>query len=99
MPLPTSSFGAPEPASNLEGLAYLCPNVRCRYRAYQRLHECPQCGRVGNFVPESSVKTWNLIAGLMFLMIGLGIMLMGFFFIVGVASGRLTNGSAGCGGI
>ncbi len=95
MPLPTSSVGAPEPASKPEGPAYLCPNVRCRYRAYQKLHECPQCGRVGNFVLESFVKTWNLVAGLMFVMIGLMLMLMGLFFIVGVASGRLTNGSAG----
>jgi hypothetical protein len=95
MPLPTSSFGAPKPASKPEEPAYLCPNVRCRYRAYQRLPECPQCGRVGNFVPESFVKTWNVLAGLMFVMIGLMLTVMGLFFIVGVASGRLTNGSHG----
>lgn len=99
MPLPTSAFGAPESASKpAEGPAYLCPNVRCRYRTYQKLHECLQCGRVGNFVPARFVEGWNLIAGLMFVTIGILIMLMGFFLILGVTTGRLTNGPYGWAG-
>lgn len=94
MPIPTSSASERE-RNPPEGPAYLCPNVRCRFRVYQRLTQCPQCGRAGKFVLESFVKTWNLLAGLMFVMIGLMLMGIGLFFIVGVASGRLTNGSHG----
>ena len=51
--------------------------------------------RVGNFVLASSVEAWNLIAGLMFVMIGLLLMSFGLFFILGLASGWLTAGEHG----
>ena len=94
MPQPASLFSARESAPP-PGPAYLCGNVRCRYRTYEKLHNCPQCGRAGNFVLASTVEAWNLIAGLLFVMIGLLLMSFGLFFIVGLASGRLTAGEHG----
>ena len=94
MPQPASLAGARENAQP-QMPAYLCGNVRCRFRTYEKLFVCPQCGRVGNFVLASSVEAWNLIAGLMFVLIGLLLMSFGLFFVVGLASGRLTAGEHG----
>jgi hypothetical protein len=88
MPQPTSLAGT-------QGPAYLCGNVRCRYQTYEKLRACPQCGRTGNFVLASSVAVWNLVAGIMFTMIGVLLTTFGVAFFVGLASGRLTPGEYG----
>ena len=94
MPQPATLFSARESAPP-SGPAYLCGNFRCRYRTFDKLHDCPKCGRVGKFVLASTVAAWNLIAGLVFVMIGLGLMMIGLFFFLGLASGRLTPGEYG----
>ena len=94
MPQPASLAEARENAQS-QRPAYLCGNFRCRHPASEKLHECPQCGRVGNYVLASSVEAWNLIAGLLFVMIGLLLMSFGLFFVVGLFSGRLTAGEYG----
>ena len=91
MPLPTSlPIVRDKAGSQGSGNVYVCLNAFCRYRAYEKLPECPECGRVGKFLPSSDVAARNLALGLMFLMFGGVILLFGLFFLIGAASGSLN---------
>lgn len=88
MPQPVSLFGVEQKTSTQPtGLAYVCVNFRCRFRAFERLHNCPACGRVGNFMLESDVQTRNLIAGIIFIVIGVLLITLAVLLLVVSATG------------
>ena len=94
MPLPSSLPRTENKAdSQPPATAYVCLNAFCRYRAYEKLHECPECGRAGAFMLVSDVEGRSVLLGLMFAMCGGGTLLFGLFFLVGAASGRLQADS------
>jgi hypothetical protein len=89
MPQPQSLFDAqtsPPPA----GPAYVCVNLRCRFQALEQLHKCPECGRVGNFILESSVQSRNLAAGIIFGVVGVVLILIALLILVASAAGYFS---------
>ena len=69
------------------GPAYLCVNLRCRFRAFEQLTRCPQCGRVGKFILESDVQSRNMIAGIIFGFVGAILILLAVLLLVASATG------------
>src|SRR6185369_1796730 len=86
----TPSANAGEPAGQAQPV-YICPNPRCLARAYERLPRCPECGNRKGFCLESELKQRYLFAGILFSLIGIGLMVLGLGLLIAGASGQFGH--------